>query len=173
MPVEAVVGMEQCLLVHETVAGDFGEDGGGGDAGFLAVSADDGGGGPREGKTVAAVDEEVREFEVPCEGCEGALHGAVRGGFDADGIDLFGGCAPDAVGAMGADPCERVFTHTAGQFLAVGDAKGAGAHAFWFPVAKWRYAHNEGVGDDAGGGDHGAGQGTAPGFIQPCDDGCT
>ena len=72
-------------LAHEAVAGDLGEDAGGGDGVAFAIAPDDGGLGHGKRGHAAAIDERVRGGRG--ELGEGGVHRAVGGLEDVDLVD--------------------------------------------------------------------------------------
>ena len=152
---EAVVGVEVVEGEHHAVAGDFGDDGGGGDGKGEGVAVDDavmreGHFGKSEG-----VDEGV--LGGGSEGGEGARHGEAAGGGDAQGVDPVGGKGADADGeGFGADALGEGFALGGGQDLAIvdlGEPGEAGPRR-----------------EDDGGSDDGAGEGAAPDFVDAGDE---
>ena len=135
---------------HESVAGDFGDDAGGGDAQAQGVAGDQGGVGYRESAHGESINEGVLGFLR--EGGNGADHGEVGGAEDVEGVDfLDGGCGDGPVDfRAGAEDGVDGFALFGGEFFRVVQA-----------------IEVEVMGQDDGGGHDGAGEGTASGFIDP------
>lgn len=82
---ESIVWVLPVEVLHELVAGDLGEDTGGGDAEAEGVAVDDGGVGETEVRDRQAIDEDGVGGRVQSQ--EGFPHGAVRGLQDVQGVD--------------------------------------------------------------------------------------
>jgi len=137
---------------HETVAGDFGDDAGRGDAEAECVAGHQCG--VRDGKPShgEAVDQRMVGFAG--QGRHGAGHGEMRGPEDIEAVDLRDvrlADAPMDVGADGEHGMEML-AFFGGQFFRV-------IQAFERAVIR----------QDDSGGDHGTGERTASGFIDPGD----
>lgn len=144
-----------CQAVHGAVADDLGADAGGGDAEVQSVAADAAGGGAGKLRRAVAVDQGVVGAGGEAgDGSAHRQHGRMkdveagdlvdRGGAEAD-LDP-GGRAQRGPGADAGGGIERLAVVDQGT-QAAGDARG----------------------EDDGGGDDGARERTAAGFIDPCD----
>ena len=137
---------------HETVAGDFGDDAGRGDAEAECVAGHQCG--VRDGKPShgEAVDQRMVGFAR--QGRHGAGHGEMRGAEDIEAVDLRDvrlADAPMDVGADGEHGMEML-AFFGGQFFRVIQALDRAV-----------------IRQNDSGGDHGAGERTASGFIDPGD----
>ena len=145
---KAVMGELRIEANHDAIAGDLGDDAGGGDALGLAVAFDDGG--MRHGKRAdgAAIDEGVLGNHR--ESKNGAPHSLVRGAVDVNAIDLVvldDGDGPVDIRADG-DGQKNFLAVPGSQFFGIVDECVAKAER-----------------QDDGGSHHRPGKGAAAGFI--------
>ena len=148
--------------IHDAVARHFSDDRGGGDAEAGAVAADDFFLQDGEIWDEGAVDEDVigRDDQTG----DGGAHGVMGGAEDVEGIDheVVSGADGHGEGAVvGADESEEVVAFCGGELFGVEDARGPGIAVIGDEVER-------GAG---GGGDDGAGEGAAAGFIHAGDAG--
>ena len=137
---------------HETVAGDFGDDAGRGDAEAECVAGHQCSVRDRQTAHWEAIDQRVVGF--PRQGLDGAGHGEMRGAEDIEAVDLRDvrlADAPMDVGADGEHGMEML-AFLGGLFFRVIQALDRAV-----------------IRQDDSGRDYGAGERTASGFIDPGD----
>ena len=93
---ETIAGIARLQRQHFAVARDFGDDGGGGNAGLAGISTDNGAGGNGKRRGEFAVYQRLRWWRV--ERSEGALHGKQRRVVDVERIYFSGRCRSGAPG---------------------------------------------------------------------------
>ena len=145
---EAILRILRVEFDHEAVAGDFGDDAGGGDGNAKGVAADERRVVDGEAAHGESVDEGVVGFRG--QGLDGAGHGEVGGAKDVEGIDFLdagGADGPVDFGAGGQGSVEA-FAFFGGELFGVIEAD-----------------EGEVRRQDDGGGDDGAGEGSASGFV--------
>lgn len=147
---KAVAGELSGGFDHEAVAGDFGEDGSGGDGGVFGIAFDEGfdGAGGIGGELVA-VDE---GFLWLCgELSEGLAHGLEGGAEDVKAVYFGGGDDDDAVLGVFGDAEEEGVALFGGEFFGVVETLGV-----------------EVLGEEDGGDNEGSGDWSSSGFIDTC-----
>jgi len=159
---EAVCGILAREGIHDAVARHFGDDGGGGDAEAGAVAADDFFLQDGEFWNEGAVHEDVigREDQT----ADGGAHGVMGGAEDVEGVNhgVVSGADGNGEGAVvGADQGIEFFAFGGGELFGVEDACSPAVAVIGGKI-------NCATG---GGGDDGAGQGAAAGFIYAGDTG--
>jgi len=153
---EAVLGIGLVQFGHDAVAGDFGEDAGGGDGEAAGVAFDLILSGAGEAGDGQAVDE--GEVGKGREGIERPGHGEVGGAEDIEAVDLLrfddGDGGEEFRG--GVEEIEELTAFGGGEFLGVVEVQQSGRRV----VQQVR-------GEEDSGGDDGSGEGAAAGFIDP------
>jgi hypothetical protein len=158
--VEAVAAVGSVEGLHPSVAGDFCDDGGGGDARANGVAANDGLVSAVKAVAVAAVDEDVVGGGIVASGevGEGAAHGEAGGLKDSDAVDLVHANPADAPGGNAV--------------LDSGGDVAAGGRAELLAVTHAAEPSGPGVGVERdGAGDDGTGEGAAADFVDTGDAG--
>jgi len=154
MILQTVAGVKRGEIGHGAVAGNLGDDRGGGDGGATGVAVDDGDFLAAEPSLLVAVDE--AEMRLLFQAIDGAAHGEEAGAKDVVGVDFLDGS--DADGPMDFG----VAAEEVADFLAILSDE----HFRIVEVAMF-----QAVGEDGSGGVDRAGPASATDLIDAGDDG--